>query len=267
MIKLISTDMDGTLLNDKKEFPPDFFDILDELKRRNIHFVIASGRSFSSLRISFDGMTDKLDFICDNGAYVVVNGKVVSMSILDPKRLEEMVELCLSIEGTNLVLCGVHGTYFQPSEALPVDEVSKFYLNYTCVDDIRAVKDDIFKVAICDMNDPEKNSYPIISERFKEDFTVAVTGPRWMDLMNKGINKGAALEKIQRELNISRSETMTFGDYFNDKELLLAADHSFVMANAHPGMFEYGKYRAESNNDCGVTKAIKQYVLEKGIIK
>ncbi len=263
MIKLIASDMDGTLLNDKKELPPDFFEILDKLRERDIHFVIASGRSFSTLRINFDNVTDKLDFICDNGAYVVIGGKCVSMSILDPVRLSEMIDTCLSLKETIPVLCGVHGTYFERRDDDLFDEVRKFYLNFTCVDDIRNVKDDIFKVAICDRLNPEYNSYPIISEKFKDDFNVAVTGPRWMDLMNKGINKGAALEKIQRELNISREETMTFGDYFNDVELLKAAEYSFVMENAHPDMFRYGKYRAKNNNLCGVTEAIKEYVLNR----
>lgn len=261
MIKLIAADMDGTLLNDKKELPPDFFTVLDRLRSRGAHFVIASGRSFSSLKISFGECMDKLDFICDNGAYVVVGGELVSMSILDKKRLKDMLDVCLSLKGTTPVLCGVHGTYFERTSDEFFNEVSKFYLNYTCVDDIRTVKDDIFKVAVCDTLGPQNNSYPVMAGEFGKDFTVAVTGPKWIDLMNKGINKGAALEKIQRELNISKAETMTFGDYFNDKELLLAADYGFVMANAHPDMFAYGKYRAESNNDCGVTKAIVKYVL------
>ncbi len=260
MIKLIATDMDGTLLNDKKELPPDFYDILEELHRRNIHLVIASGRSYSTLKINFEGFTNKLDFICDNGAFVVIGGKVASMSILDPTRLSKMVDVCLSL-GAHPVLCGVNGIYFEKTSADFFNEVSKFYLNYICVDNIRSVKDDIFKVAICDIKNPEKNSYPVIMEKFGNDFDAAVTGPIWMDLMNKGINKGAALREIQSALGISKSETMCFGDYFNDKELLLAADYGFVMENAHPDMFVYGKYRAESNNLCGVTKAIRQYAL------
>ena len=56
---------------------------------------------------------------------------------------------------------------------------------------------------------------------------------------------------------------MAFGDYFNDVELLQNAGCSFVMKNAHPDMRRYGKYTAESNNDEGVTKAIKQYVLKE----
>jgi hypothetical protein len=260
-VKLIAADMDGTLLTDKKELPPDFYDILSKLKERGIRFVIASGRSYSSLKITFGGKDISPDFICDNGAYVVVGGKLVSMSILPAASVKEMLELCLSLEGTTPVLCGVHGTYFERSSDEFFNEVSKFYLNYTCVEDIRTVEDDIFKIAVCDTLDPQKNSHPAMSEKFGEDFTVAVTGKCWMDVMNKGINKGAALQKIQQEYGITKAETMAFGDYFNDKELLLAAEESFVMENAHPDMFAFGKHIAKSNNDFGVTKAISEFVL------
>ena len=261
MIKLIASDMDGTLLNDKKELPNDFYDILEQLRKKDIHFVIASGRSFSTLKLNFEGNLDKLDFICDNGAYVVVNEKLVSKSILDSTKLKKLTEKCLELENTNPVLCGMNGIYFQRSDDTFFNELCKYYLHYTCVDDITAVDDEIFKIAVCDTKGPRNNALPVLTEHFSADFNIAETGPWWIDVMNIGINKGAALEKIQRELGVSKEETMAFGDYFNDAEMLLKAEYGFIMENANAEMTKYGKYRAASNNNCGVTKAIKEYVL------
>ncbi|MGN1136049.1 MAG: HAD family hydrolase [Oscillospiraceae bacterium] len=266
MIKLIASDMDGTLLNDKKEFPHDFDEVLDKLHAKGIHFVVASGRSFSTLKLNFAGKLDRLDFICDNGAYVVANGELVSMSILDKDCVQRLIEICRGMERVTPVLCGVHGTYFERKDEEFYNEVTRFYLHYTCVDDIAAVDDDIVKIAVCDYNGAEKNVYPIVSREFEDDFAVAVTGPKWIDIMNKGINKGAALKDIREKLGISREETMAFGDYFNDAELLLEAEYGFVMKNAHPEMKKFGRYTAESNNDEGVTKAIKEYILNGGSI-
>lgn len=261
MIKLIASDMDGTLLNDKKEFPHDFDEVLDRLHEKNVHFVVASGRSYSTLKLNFEGKLDKLDFICDNGAYVVVNGELVSMSILDKKYVKKIIEICRGMKRVIPVLCGVHGIYFEKNDSEFYDEVTRFYLNYNCVEDISAVDDDIFKIAICDYNGAEVNGYPMIKAEFKDELSVAVTGPHWIDIMNKGINKGAALKSIREELKISREETMAFGDYFNDAEMVADAGFGFVMENAHPEMKKYGKYTAESNNNEGVTKAIWEYVL------
>lgn len=263
MIKIIAADMDGTLLNDKKEFPHDFDEVLQRLSEKGIRFVIASGRSYSTLKVNFAEKLDKLDFICDNGAYVVAGGKLISLSVLDRECVKKTIDICRSLERVTPVLCGLNGTYFERFDDDFYSEVTRFYLHYKCVDDISAVKDDIFKIAICDNADPEKNSYPAVLKELGENYTVQVTGPRWIDIMNNGVNKGAALSAIREKLGISKEETMAFGDYFNDAEMLLEAGYGFVMENAHPGMMKYGKYRAKSNNDEGVTKAIKEYVLSE----
>ena len=262
MIKLIATDMDGTLLTSKKEFPPDFDEILCRLKEKGIHFVAASGRSFSTLKLNFEGKLDKLDFICDNGAYVVVDGKLAGKSIIDSQKLNSLVKKCLELDSVTPVLCGMNGIYFQKTDDFFFNEVRKYYLHYVCVDDITAVDDEIVKVAVCDSKGPRNNSLPILTELFSKELYVAETGPYWVDVMNIGINKGAALEKIQNKLGISREETMAFGDYFNDAEMLLAAEYGFIMENAHSEMEKYGKYRAASNDEYGVTKAIREYVFE-----
>ena len=50
-----------------------------------------------------------------------------------------------------------------------------------------------------------------------------------MDLMNKGVNKGVALAKIQEHLGVAPEETMAFGDFYNDSELLSRAKYSFCL--------------------------------------
>ena len=61
--------------------------------------------------------------------------------------------------------------------------------------------------------------------------------------------------------NVSREETMVFGDYYNDIEMLKKAEYSFVMENAPEDMKQYGKYIAASNTEAGVLRAILEYAL------
>jgi len=88
-----------------------------------------------------------------------------------------------------------------------------------------------------------------------------VSGKHWVDINNKGVNKGIALEEIQKSLNISYEETMAFGDFYNDISMLEKAYYSFVMENANEDMKQYGNFIAESNVNNGVLKAIEKYVL------
>ena len=95
MIKLIVSDMDGTLLDDEKRLPPDFFEVLNKLIERDIIFTVASGRTYSALDHLFpEPYRDKVAYICDNGACTVLNGKPVNVTPLDGETYRELLEAC-----------------------------------------------------------------------------------------------------------------------------------------------------------------------------
>lgn len=265
MIKLIATDMDGTLLDENKKLPAEFFTLLNRLKEKGISFVIASGRSYITLYENFRPHSDSMDFICDNGAFVVLNGGITNLDIIEPARLQELVRACNEMEDVRLLLCGVKGTYHLPFDAAFDSHIKAYYINRRVMNDLLNVKDDIFKVAICDLQGPEKHSFPLLTKQFGEEFALQISGSVWMDAMNKGVNKGVALAKIQQNLGVSREQTMAFGDFYNDIELLRQAEYSFVMANANEDMFQHGHYRAGSNAEHGVIRAIEEYIFEKGL--
>ena len=77
MIKLIATDMDGTLLDENGELPEGFIEILDRVREKNIKLVIASGRPYYTLQTNFGPVGRYLSFICENGALVVDNNKII----------------------------------------------------------------------------------------------------------------------------------------------------------------------------------------------
>lgn len=263
MIKLIATDMDGTLLDGNGKLPNNFIKILDELAQKDVKFVVASGRPYSSLKEIFKPRDKELHYICDNGAFIVENNTVCNVDIIDRDIVKEIVKASEKIENSLMILCGINGIYQLPcSDKNIIEEISKYYLKRVVVEDLLKVEDDIFKISICDMNGSLKNSYEVLNPIFGEDLNVVVSGKVWVDIMNKGINKGMALEKIQKDLNISYEETMVFGDFYNDVEMLQKAHYSFVMENANDDMKQYGNFIAKSNHENGVIHAIKGYVLE-----
>lgn len=262
MIKLIASDLDGSLLDDKKRLPSAFFPLLARLRQCGILFVAASGRSHHTLLRNFEPHSDWLDYICDNGAYIVENGKPVSVEIIPPDCVRRLILATEGMEQVRLILCGRHGMYHHSYDDRFASEINSFYLNHIITDNLLAVEDDIFKVAICDLRNPATGTFQTLESLFGQELALQLSGPMWMDAMNPGVNKGAALEKIQRKRGIFPEETMAFGDYYNDIELLARAKYSFVMANAREDIFQYGAYRCKSNNESGVLKAIEEYVFQ-----
>ena len=262
MIKLIATDMDGTLLDENSKLPSDFFDTLEKLNKINVKFVVASGRPYVTLRENFKPYSDDLYFICDNGAYIVEPGRDPIISIIDKADVNAIVKASEDIPNSSVLLCGTKATYLKECSKEMKAEIDKYYLNQKFVDNLIDIDDDIFKITICDFNVSSENSFPILNPLFGDKYKLAVSGKVWLDINNKGVNKGDALKEIQENFNISYDETMSFGDFYNDIELLQAAGYSFVMKNANEDMKQYGKYIAESNADNGVIKAINKYVLK-----
>lgn len=256
-IKLIASDMDGTLLDDNKKLPKDFFKLLDILKSKNIEFIIASGRSYVALEYMFGEYSKNMSFICDNGAYIVINGEVISVDIIQPNTVKEIIKECYKLKNVSPVLCGMNDIYYNKSVKQQFkEEINNFYINFTDVDDVLNVNDKIFKIAICDLLNPLNNSYPVLSKKFGDTLSVVVSGERWQDIMNKGVDKGSALKIIQNKLGVSTDETMAFGDFYNDIPLLQNAYYSYVMSNANDDMKSYGRFIADKNSENGVVKAI-----------
>ena len=78
-IKLIACDLDGTLLHPGEREPrPEAFELIDELHRRGIVFMPASGRQYASLRYLFAPVADELAYVCENGALVRARGMPLS---------------------------------------------------------------------------------------------------------------------------------------------------------------------------------------------
>ena len=261
MIKLIATDMDGTLLDENSKLPKNFFSTLNKLEEKNVKFVVASGRPYKTLYENFKPYSDKLYFICDNGSYIAEPGKDPIISIIDKKVVQAVIKACENIPNIALILCGVKCHYHMKCSEDIEKEISKYYLNREIVNDLTTINDDIFKIAVCDFNGSKENSYKILNPLFGEDYKVVVSGSVWLDINNKDINKGNALRNIQKDFNISYDETMVFGDFYNDIEMLQAAHYSFVMENANEDMKQYGNFIAKSNAENGVIKAIEEYVL------
>ncbi|NME84396.1 HAD family hydrolase [Clostridium sp. SM-530-WT-3G] len=261
MIKLIVTDMDGTLLDENGLLPDGFAEILDCLKNKNIKFVVASGRPYYTLKTNFGSMSRYLSFICENGSLVIDNNKTIYKSIIAPALVNEIIETSNNIEGNAIILCAENCAYTNASSEEHLNEIKKYYTNLEVVNDLSKISDDIIKISICNLHNSLDNLNNIFKPKFQGKLHVVGSGSIWIDISNNGVNKGVALKSLMKTYNISKEETIAFGDYYNDIEMLSSCEYSFVMENAPEDMKQYGKYIAESNINHGVLKAIIKYAL------
>lgn len=262
-IRLIAVDMDGTLLDGDGAIPDELWELLDELHDRGILFAPASGRQLATLQAAFaDAPSDEMIYIAENGTHVVRGDVEVSSDALAPEFVERLVTHLrgLAADGFDLgvVVCGKRSAYIERADAAFRAESEKYYEKLEIVEDLLAQDDQVLKVAIYDFADAERTAPEL--DGFRDGHQVVVSGEHWIDVMNLGVNKGVALERLQRALGIDRAQTAAFGDYLNDLELLDAAGHSYAMANAHPDVIARARFLAPSNLERGVLTTIRSFL-------
>lgn len=263
MIKLIATDVDGTLIAAGESGPPkDLALIIEKLTQLGIIFVIASGRQYSNLRQVFKQVQDQVVLVAENGAYVALKGVEIYSNSIPWKVVNEIIKHSRSSELSNayLVLCGKKAAYIQSTEERLIREVKKYYEYYMIVDDLMKVEDDILKCTVCDFSEIASNSWKHFSKLGSSEISLAIAGHIWLDILKKGVNKGEAIKTIQKKFGISRDQTMAFGDNFNDVEMLDNALYSYAMKCSPDGVKEHAKFIAACDEGEEVLRIIRKSV-------
>ncbi len=261
VIKLIVCDMDGTLLDDRKQLNEEFWEIQEKLTKNGIRFAIASGRQYFNLLEQFSRIKDQLIFLADNGSYVVYQEKEVHTNALDRASMRQFVEIGRKITDAYVIVSGKNSAYVENTDERFLHEAKKYFKRMEIVENLTQVEDTVLKVTICDFRDSETNSY-LHYQTFKDKYKVAIAGKIWLDISDWAANKGTAISKIQEKFNISKDETLVFGDYLNDIEMMSAATYSYAMKNAHPDIVKAASFiTRQDNNNNGVIETIKELQL------
>lgn len=261
MIKLIVTDVDGTLLNDNHEIHPSFWKMEEEISKKGIQFSIASGRQFYNLESKFEQIKDRTMFFAENGTYVSFKGKELYVNPIEKQAALEFMSKGRKLDNTYLVLCGKNAAYIESKDEGFHEHISQFYERLEVVEDITKVDDTYLKVTLCNFDGVEEHTYPHFAD-YTDKFKVAIAARIFIDITAFDANKGNAIRDIQKELKISPEETLVFGDYLNDLEMMKVAKHSYAMKNAHPEVKEVSNFiTSHDNNDHGVLRTLEDLGL------
>lgn len=259
MIKLIITDLDGTLLTDEKQLPEGFWELQRNLHAEGITWVLASGRQYFTIAEQFGPIINNVYILAENGSLVLKGTQQIHIDPLDKDLAHELILKGRKVDDAWPILCGRNSAYVEDQYQPLLDEAHKYYKKLEIVDDLMNVDDTILKFTLCDFKGSEENSYPHF-KYLENRCRVAVAGKIWLDMTSLTASKGTALKQIMQHCNVTPDEVMAFGDYMNDREMIEIAHHSYAMKNSHPDLFESAKnITVHDNNNSGVIIAVKEF--------
>ena len=205
-------------------------------------------------------------FIADNGAAITYRGELIYKSLIEPDLYHELARATIDHKAGVPVLCAFNRA-FVPTFGKPHhDALSVYYHDIVYVDDLDAVDVEANKFTVYVPTNESKRLFDeVFAPAFGERLCVACAGVEWIDFMNPGVNKGAGLAHLCELLGVDLAQTASVGDTYNDTEMLDAAGHSFIVANATPDMRAHADFELPSNNDRGVAVLIDAILAAKGI--
>lgn len=264
-IKLIAVDMDGTFLNEQKEYDRERFQKqYRALKENDIKFVVASGNQYYQLISFFPDICHDISFVAENGALVYDQGQRVHHGELTTAQFHNVVDELGKFEGVNFVVCGLESAYYRAGAPQDfVDLMAKHYHRLKPVDDLYAIDDIIFKFSL---NLPDEAIPALVGSLHHalDGIVKPVTsGFGFVDLIIPGSHKASGLQRLMTRWNIAPGECVAVGDSGNDIEMLQLAGYAFAMDNAAPEVKKIAKYTTASLNDSGALDVIDAVLQHK----
>ena len=233
MIKLVASDLDGTILrNGAQSVDASTIGVIDKLLSAGVLFAPASGRQIVSLKRLFEPVSDRLVYISENGALSEYKGEVIAKTAMDRKLALKIIEDVYEQPNCEVLISGQHTAYIKPKTEEYLYRMTKV-VNYktTLIDKFTDIDDDILKI-----------SKEHFFSKWEGQASIAVSGDLYLDFMESSVTKGKAMRQIQEYFGLSKDECMAFGDNYNDVDMLDSVTHSYVMSTAAEDIKKHGRY-------------------------
>ena len=261
--KLLALDIDGTLLNDKRELTERTVGAIKRAIDSGVHVTLCTGRPIQGVKWLVERLGITVPVITYNGAEIVdpASGEILFKNQLLPSDAVKIAEYGRD-RGVTLIIWSKGELY-----GYPMNERVDFYKQIALTEpkeatDIKGLAErGITKIIWFDEID-RVNQFK--TELNKSDFksvTYVTSNPRFLEFFNSEVSKRISMEKLAEILGVSREEIVAIGDGYNDVPMLEGAGLSIAMGNAPDDIKAMCHKVTLDNNSDGVAYAIEEYIL------
>lgn len=269
MYKLIALDIDGTLLNSKKEVTKEVFDAIQMAKKKGVKVVLSTGRPLPGVQ----SLLKELKLNNEKNYVVTFNGGLVQ----EISSQDVISNIEMSYEDFDIIyneLSKKHNVKIHintpDSVVVPYKDAPKYSIHEAnlnnipviCMDESEINEDLTFcKVMLIDEPEIIDNIITKIPKEFHDKYTIVRSAPFFLEFLNKKVNKGSGLQALCNKLNIDPCEVIAVGDEENDRHMIEFAGLGVAMGNARDSIKEIANYITDSNDNHGVAKVISEFIL------
>jgi len=278
-IQLIAMDIDGTLLDSQSQLPPANAEAIGEAASRGIEIVIVTGRRFISARMIAESLPCDAKLIVSNGALVKsVSGETQLRCLLPAETARKVLQETEEFRALSAVIfdrpaenqviferVDWEGPFVGPYLRRHRSQVAEITPLHSCLNGEDPVE--VMFIGQCALVRAAMAKLDALD--FRNEFALALTEyehrqAAFLDVLQSGVTKGAALARWAEMRGIPRENVMAIGDNWNDREMLEYAGLPVVMGNCVSELKSLGWATTLSNDECGVAEAIRRHALRNG---
>ena len=269
-IKLIATDMDGTILDSQGLLDlPRLEKILDRLEEKGIRFVIATGNEIHRVRQLLGHLTDRVVLIVANGAKIFENNQLIQVETWDNELVEKALTFFKGQECQNqFVITSMNGGFVkegtiftQLDKFMTPEMIELFYQRMNFVEELHPeLFGGVLKMSLVVGEDRTDQVQEDFNQVFNGHVQAVSSGYGCLDIIQDGIHKAWALQELLKRWNIKSEEIMAFGDSENDVEMLELAGIAYAMENADEKAKAVATDIAPANSQGGVYQVLEAWL-------
>lgn len=284
MIKLIASDMDGTLLDKNHGISEENIAAIKEAESKGIKFVIVTGRSYDDVRPIIEQYDLDCECVALNGAaYYDKDGNILEAIYIDKSRVREILEVMLKGDFSVEIYTnqGYYTTntkeelwsgmlrrsktfypHLSEEERIEVAKKNPHFISMNYINDIdEFLNSDVRIYKFVTFGETEEDVKKLREEVKKvEGVAISASFTTNIEVNDSKATKGLILAKAAKDFGMSRDEVMVLGDGLNDYSMFEEFTNSVAMDNAIPEIKEIAKYITDTNNNSGVGKAIRRLI-------
>ena len=267
-IKLIMSDIDGTILDKNHQLDSYLIELMPLLKQCNIPFVLASARSPLGIApISKELGITECPIACYNGALISLGDKILSQYSIDKSELlllhdflkKEFPTVSINVYSGKDWLVNTIDEWVE-IEATITGESPKVT---SLADFIRDEKTLVHKLLLIDNTDTIQKLQKNLSSIDFPQTDFYLSKDNYLEVTHNQVSKKQALLELANYYQLPLTSIMTLGDNYNDIPMIETAGLGIAMGNAPRDVKTCAKAVTDSNEQNGVSKAIKLHVLDK----
>ena len=293
MIKLIVSDLDGTLLTKFKSITKENQEALIEAQKQGCILALATGRGYDSTS-QFVPMLHMDQYngymIMNNGQRLIdlKNDKTTINGYITKEDAKKAFEFAKKHE-VQLVMDGENGfAFYSPKNLRIYRDIYRFLIKVLphfrpilgrihifslfgflksqevkIINEADDIVDSYDKIGLAHTKISLDKSMDELLEAFQDEFEVMRVSDNWVDVSTKGLTKLVGIRQIMEIHGIKDDEVLTMGDSDNDVTMISAFPNSVAMGNANERIKSLAKFTTKTNSENGVAHAVNRFVLKK----